>query len=387
MARNLLPRFAQAGYSVDAVGIYEPGDKPVRTPWGVVHPVDQADTMGFSVLDRLIETSPEAVVLLHELVHCGIWAGRLRTRGYDGPLLGYFPVYGPGLTPRELTALSLMDIRVAFTTYGKDVVASYKRPCTSRYLGVDHELFHPLPECERRNLRRKLGWDGRFVGIYVARNRWNKQQPKLIHAARVLVDRGFNDFLFYLHCVPHRSSFHWIPGMGMIDQEWDLVGLRRDLGVEDYVQFPLDLSSQTVGIPVRGLVQRMQAADCAVHVAHGEGFGLPLVEALACGLPVLCTKDGRAMEELVGGVGRLIAGEKTITDSSGNCYMDVSPEEWADGLADLRDALTDRTEREELSSRAQTQGSLFRWGETAAGLMASLRPFGEERGPGSWRTG
>lgn len=175
--------------------------------------------------------------------------------------------------------------------------------------------------------------------------------------------------------------------MGMIDQEWDLVGLRRDLGVEDYVQFPLDLSSQTVGIPVRGLVQRMQAADCAVHVAHGEGFGLPLVEALACGLPVLCTKDGRAMEELVGGVGRLIAGEKTITDSSGNCYMDVSPEEWADGLADLRDALTDRTEREELSSRAQTQGSLFRWGETAAGLMASLRPFGEERGPGSWRTG
>ena len=34
------------------------------------------------------------------------------------------------------------------------------------------------------------------------------------------------------------------------------------------------------------------ACDCLVHPFRGEGFGLPVVEAMACGLPAIVTGAG-----------------------------------------------------------------------------------------------
>src|SRR5208282_1754279 len=34
------------------------------------------------------------------------------------------------------------------------------------------------------------------------------------------------------------------------------------------------------------------ACDCLVHPYRGEGFGLPVLEAMACGLPVIVTGGG-----------------------------------------------------------------------------------------------
>jgi hypothetical protein len=38
------------------------------------------------------------------------------------------------------------------------------------------------------------------------------------------------------------------------------------------------------------------ACDCLVHPFRGEGFGLPAVEAMACGLPVIVTGAGPALD-------------------------------------------------------------------------------------------
>jgi hypothetical protein len=45
-------------------------------------------------------------------------------------------------------------------------------------------------------------------------------------------------------------------------------------------------------LPERELAGLYTACDCLVHPYRGEGFGLPVLEAMACALPVICTGGG-----------------------------------------------------------------------------------------------
>ena len=67
-----------------------------------------------------------------------------------------------------------------------------------------------------------------------------------------------------------------------------------------------------------GLITREQLAawyrglDVLSLASHGEGFGLPLIEAAACGVPVVTT-NGSAMSELCGS-GWLVSGTPLWTN-------------------------------------------------------------------------
>lgn len=49
-------------------------------------------------------------------------------------------------------------------------------------------------------------------------------------------------------------------------------------------------------IPERDLPGLYTACDCLVHPYRGEGFGLPIAEAMACGLPVIATNFGACLD-------------------------------------------------------------------------------------------
>jgi glycosyltransferase involved in cell wall biosynthesis len=65
----------------------------------------------------------------------------------------------------------------------------------------------------------------------------------------------------------------------------DLKQLSRSLGVAAQVDFVGALSSDRVRA-------EMQAADALVLASRFETFGVVVIEALACGLPVVCTASG-----------------------------------------------------------------------------------------------
>ena len=52
------------------------------------------------------------------------------------------------------------------------------------------------------------------------------------------------------------------------------------------------------------------ACDCLVHPFRGEGFGLPVVEAMACGLPVIVTGAGPALDYATDETAYLIPAER-----------------------------------------------------------------------------
>lgn len=54
------------------------------------------------------------------------------------------------------------------------------------------------------------------------------------------------------------------------------------------------------------------AGDVLVHPYRGEGFGLPMAEAMACGLPVVITKGGAADDFCTSAEGWMIPAEKVV---------------------------------------------------------------------------
>ncbi|QEI10822.1 glycosyltransferase family 4 protein [Cellvibrio japonicus] len=71
------------------------------------------------------------------------------------------------------------------------------------------------------------------------------------------------------------------------------------LGLNDSVQF-------VSGISTEQMVEEYARASIAVVPSLYEGFGLPAAEAMACGIPLVCS-DGGALPEVTGEAARLVA--------------------------------------------------------------------------------
>lgn len=90
----------------------------------------------------------------------------------------------------------------------------------------------------------------------------------------------------YLHTLPNSQ-------VGSVD----LNRIAEHFGVADRVIFP-DVYNYVLGYSQEGMNAIYSAIDCYVQPTMGEGFGLPVLEAQACGCPVIAT-DCTSMSELV----------------------------------------------------------------------------------------
>jgi glycosyltransferase involved in cell wall biosynthesis len=101
-------------------------------------------------------------------------------------------------------------------------------------------------------------------------------------------------------------------------------------------------------VPERDLPALYRAARVFVYPSFYEGFGLPVLEAMACGTPVV-TYNVTSLPEVAGDAARLLDGP-------------VTPERLADEIGRLVD---DAALRRELSERGRAWARRFDWGRTA----------------------
>ena len=124
------------------------------------------------------------------------------------------------------------------------------------------------------------------------------------------------------------------------------------------------------------LASLYRAADVLVHPYRGEGYGLPVAEALACGKPVIVTSGGSTDDFVPPQAAWLIPAQRTVLNPAvlgiptpnGQAHW-LEPD-MASLVEALRDAANNTSKREAASKAARTHRSTLAW---QAGLDAAVR--------------
>jgi glycosyltransferase involved in cell wall biosynthesis len=208
---------------------------------------------------------------------------------------------------------------------------------------VDHEVFRPGDPDEARHLvKLRYGVSKPFV-LFVSSLWPYKNCEGLLRAfAAAKADLGDRQLV--------------VVGPGR-DLEYvaELRGLAEQLGIAQDVVW-------VGGVPLEETVHFYRCADVFVYPSFNETFGLPLLEAMATGCPVV-TSDTSAMPETAGGCA-LLADPK-------------DPESIADAIVKACGP-----EGERLRAAGPDRAGQFTWGATAERTLAVYREVHSRRGRG-----
>jgi glycosyltransferase involved in cell wall biosynthesis len=111
---------------------------------------------------------------------------------------------------------------------------------------------------------------------------------------------------------------------------FDLTKLAINAGIPDHAIVWADQYAYRLGVPPRWVAEMYQASDVLLAPSRGEGFGIPVIEAQACGIPCIVSNFS-SQPELVAD-GWLVDGEP---------YMDFAQSAywWKPSLAAVIDCL------------------------------------------------
>ena len=175
--------------------------------------------------------------------------------------------------------LDNVDYGVAMSRYGQ-IGLKKDFDFDSTYIphGVDTHLFKPLL---KPTYAGKPKEEGRFIVGCVARNQHRKNIPRLI--------KGFAQFVQENNLSPEQAGLllhmDWNDAMG-----WRFPAFAEQYGVAEYLLPPL-MGTLDAGQAAseEEMVNIFNMMDVFVLPTAGEGFGIPSLEAMSCGVPICLT--------------------------------------------------------------------------------------------------
>jgi len=214
----------------------------------------------------------------------------------------YFPSDGGGGLPRGCEQiLKKINYPIAMAKFGKrQVEKMYGIKCEYIPHGVDTNIFYPLSKKEKEKLREMWMFQNKFVVGVVARNQPRKMLDRTIKAFAKFSE-GKDDCILLLHCDPTDNA-----------AVFSISDMIKDFGIQNKVIFTGTSFFNPFNYKQMNEVYNIM--DVFLLSTSGEGFGIPTVEAMACGVPQILT-DYTTSHELIienGQTGELVklSGEK-----------------------------------------------------------------------------
>jgi glycosyltransferase involved in cell wall biosynthesis len=305
-AEYLVNRLKRDGADVAASSNYgaEGSLKSFKTPYGEI-PVyprgldpysNDVGPMHHAHWKSKNQNQPDTLITLYD-----VWV--LKGKAWDSINIGsWTPVDHAGLTPGVEAWLRKDNVTpIAMAPNGVRAMEAKGIECEYVPHGIDTKIFKPTGKIQGVDVREFMGITGEFL---VGMNAANKASG-LVHRksfsenllAFAIFRERHSDAVLYLHTDPLGTA-----------GGWNLIKMLQAFGIpKESVMFP-PVIDYKYGMSQQDLAALYSAMDVLLASGMGEGFGLPTVEAQACGTRVIGSNWG-ATPDLVAEDGWLVDGQ------------------------------------------------------------------------------
>jgi len=290
-------------YEVSYFGWYDNVNAPEKRPYKLYTTMRDngrpvvADKWGQLSLGRVIdEEKPDIVLAIGDswmVEHVGKVRNRKRFKyvfymPVDGEPIPEFMIGNDNVRVDWKANVLNADKVVAFCPFGIrniNMMAEQKVCDTFIPHGVDADVFKPaLDSDEKYQARRKhfpmINEDAFLIGFF-SRNQPRKAIDKLVHAVSLFIEK-YEDpdrpIYLYMHC-----AFNDKVG-------WNIPALAKHFKLPPNRMLRDNALNIGAGVPDPILRERYISCDIMALPTRGEGWGLTILESMACGVPVLTSK-------------------------------------------------------------------------------------------------
>lgn len=222
---------------------------------------------------------------------------------------GVFPIEAPPLCLSWSMVLMSMDKQLVISRFGTEEAHRMGIPAIYLPVGIDTKSWRPSTSEERKKIRTNgLGIDDdTFVILTVADN----QERKNLSAILEVYSEFVQDHPKSLYILVTRE--HNLAG-------WKLQDYMMELDANPTHKVSINDKRMIIerGISFTELWSLYAASDAFVMASKAEGMNLPLLEAMATGIPAIGTNCTGIAESLADGRGYLVEPEYYHRDPFGN---------------------------------------------------------------------
>lgn len=299
-----------------------------------------ADIFGMSrIVEMLAKVEPDVVVILHDqpVVLSFLFENQWDKDHYllkYRPIITYIPIDGHNHPTKWIEPIEKYTDVVAMSKFGQQ----YYKGSHLVYHGVNTNDFYPVSEQRpitlsngtvvksKKECKKAFGYDpDGFLVLRVDKNSGRKDFPATWKAL-VPVMKKHPDIQVHFHTEAADKQ------SGIVMENL----FSREPALRSRFFLP-GMHTSFVGWPEQDLNALYNAADLYVSTSRGEGFGLTLAEAAACGVPIVA-QNVSAIPEVVGPGAVLIDPEREITVPSGQDLWLANVEKFTEAIEHLYNA-------------------------------------------------
>jgi glycosyltransferase involved in cell wall biosynthesis len=205
------------------------------------------------------------------------------------------------------------------------------------YLAVDHDTFYPLTCRDRELIRTKYNLPERYL-LYAAALLPHKNHERLLKAFKEIKEEFPGWKLVFTGA--------WEKGQDRLVSSIKALGLEKDIILLGW-------------LPFEDIPEIYRGAEIFVFPSLHEGFGLPILEAMASGVPVVCSR----IEPLI--------------EVAGNAAFFVDPYDPSDIARGILAVLKDEPLRIRLIDEGKKRAKEFTWDNTARKTLEFIMSCGK----------